>query len=55
MQQLTVRKAEDPERWIRGMQRLQARSQELLAGVSGLSRGGAIYPQVNVGVLAVAA
>jgi NAD(P)-dependent dehydrogenase (short-subunit alcohol dehydrogenase family) len=31
MQRLNVRKAEDPERWIHGMQRLQARSQELLA------------------------
>jgi hypothetical protein len=31
MQRLNVRKAEDPERWIRGMQRLQERSQELLA------------------------
>ncbi len=31
MQQLTIRKAEDPERWVRGMQRLRARAQDLLA------------------------
>jgi NAD(P)-dependent dehydrogenase (short-subunit alcohol dehydrogenase family) len=30
MHQLVVRKAEEPDRWIRGMQRLWARSQELL-------------------------
>ena len=28
MQQLIVRKAEDPDRWIRGMQRLWARTSE---------------------------
>jgi NAD(P)-dependent dehydrogenase (short-subunit alcohol dehydrogenase family) len=31
MHQLIVRKAEEPDRWIRGMQRLWARSQELLS------------------------
>jgi NAD(P)-dependent dehydrogenase (short-subunit alcohol dehydrogenase family) len=30
MQELVVRKAEDPDRWIRGMRRLWARTQELL-------------------------
>jgi len=31
MQEYVVRKAQDPERWIRGMRRLWARTQELLA------------------------
>lgn len=31
MQDLVVRKAQEPERWIRGMQKLWARTQELLA------------------------
>jgi NAD(P)-dependent dehydrogenase (short-subunit alcohol dehydrogenase family) len=30
MQELVVRKAQDPDRWIKGMQRLWARTQELL-------------------------
>jgi NAD(P)-dependent dehydrogenase (short-subunit alcohol dehydrogenase family) len=32
MHKLVVRKAEDPERWIRGMRRLWARTQQLMAG-----------------------
>jgi NAD(P)-dependent dehydrogenase (short-subunit alcohol dehydrogenase family) len=32
MHELIVRKAEDPERWIRGMRRLSARTQELRRG-----------------------
>ena len=32
MHQFVVRKAEDPERWIRGMRRLWARTQDLRAG-----------------------
>lgn len=32
MHEYVVRKAQDPERWIRGMRRLWARTQELLAG-----------------------
>jgi hypothetical protein len=29
MHELIVRKAEDPERWIRGMRRLEARAEQL--------------------------
>jgi NAD(P)-dependent dehydrogenase (short-subunit alcohol dehydrogenase family) len=32
MHEYVVRKAQDPERWIRGMRRLWARTQELMAG-----------------------
>jgi NAD(P)-dependent dehydrogenase (short-subunit alcohol dehydrogenase family) len=32
MHQFVVRKASDPERWIRGMRRLWARTQQLMAG-----------------------
>jgi NAD(P)-dependent dehydrogenase (short-subunit alcohol dehydrogenase family) len=35
MQRLTVRKAEEPERWIGGMQRLRARMEELVQGSEG--------------------
>jgi hypothetical protein len=32
MHELVTRKADDTDRWIRGMQRLWARTQELLSG-----------------------